>query len=191
MSRIGRQPIPLPSGVSIKLDGRSVEVSGPKGTLKREISEPISIAQEDGQLLITRPDDSPDVRALHGLERTLVANMVTGVTTGFTRSLQLTGVGYRAQLLGPNLVLQVGYSHPVEVAPPPGISFTIDQVQAQRGTESRVNVNGIDKAAVGEVAARIRGVRKPEPYLGKGIRYSDEVIRRKAGKAGKAGGKKK
>lgn len=191
MSRIGRQPIAVPADVKLDIDGRRVSVSGPKGALSREINAPIAIERQDGQLLVTRPNDAPDVRALHGLERTLIANMVTGVTTGFSRSLQLTGVGYRAQLMGQNLVLQVGYSHPVEVAPPPGITFTIEQVQAQRGTESRINVSGIDKAEVGEIAARIRGVRKPEPYLGKGIRYSDEVIRRKAGKAGKAGGKKK
>jgi large subunit ribosomal protein L6 len=191
VSRIGRQPIPVPSGVKLDIDGRRVSVSGPKGTLSREIVAPIAVERRDGQLLVTRPNDNPNVRALHGLERTLLANMVTGVTAGFTRSLQLTGVGYRAQMMGQNLVLQVGYSHPVEVPPPPGISFTVEQVQAQRGTESRINVNGIDKALVGDVAARIRGVRKPEPYLGKGIRYSDEVVRRRAGKAGKAGGKKK
>ncbi|HEV7214741.1 MAG TPA: 50S ribosomal protein L6 [Chloroflexota bacterium] len=191
MSRIGRQPIPVPSGVKIELLDHHVTVSGPKGTLSRSFSEPISIEQQDGQLLVTRPNDDAEVRALHGLTRSLVANMVTGVTTGFTRSLQLTGVGYRAQLIGKNLVLQVGYSHPVEVAPPENVSFTIDQVQAQRGSESRVHVQGIDKAAVGEIASRIRNVRPPEPYLGKGIRYTDEVIRRKAGKAGKAGGKKK
>jgi large subunit ribosomal protein L6 len=191
MSRIGRQPIPVPSGVKIELLGQHVTVSGPKGTLSRDFRQPIRIEQQDGQLLVTRPNDDAEVRALHGLTRSLVANMVTGVTTGFTRSLQLTGVGYRAQLMGKSLVLQVGYSHPVEVAPPPDVSFTIDQVQAQRGSESRVHVQGIDKAAVGEIASRIRNVRPPEPYLGKGIRYTDEVIRRKAGKAGKAGGKKK
>lgn len=191
MSRIGRQPIPVPSGVKIDLADHHITVSGPKGTLSRTFREPISVEQQDGQLLVTRPNDDPEARALHGLTRSLVANMVTGVTTGFTRSLQLTGVGYRAQLMGKNLVLQVGYSHPVEVAPPSDISFTIDQVQAQRGSESRVHVQGIDKAVVGEIASRIRNVRPPEPYLGKGIRYTDEVIRRKAGKAGKAGGKKK
>jgi len=181
----------VPSGVKIELLGQHVTVSGPKGTLSRDFRQPIRIEQQDGQLLVTRPNDDAEVRALHGLTRSLVANMVTGVTTGFTRSLQLTGVGYRAQLMGKSLVLQVGYSHPVEVAPPPDVSFTIDQVQAQRGSESRVHVQGIDKAAVGEIASRIRNVRPPEPYLGKGIRYTDEVIRRKAGKAGKAGGKKK
>lgn len=191
MSRIGRQPIPVPSGVKVELNDRHVAVSGPKGTLRRDISEPITIKQQDGQLLVTRPNDDPDIRALHGLTRSLVANMVTGVTTGFTRSLQMTGVGYRAQLMGKNLVLQVGFSHPVEVAPPENVSFSIQQVQALRGTESRINVEGIDKAMVGEIASRIRSVRPPEPYLGKGIRYTDEVIRRKAGKAGKAGSKKK
>jgi large subunit ribosomal protein L6 len=191
MSRIGRQPIAVPSGVKVALDDRHVTVSGPRGTLERDISEPIQIQQQDGQLLVTRPNDEPNIRALHGLTRSLVANMVTGVTTGFTRSLQLTGVGYRAQVMGKNLVLQVGFSHPVEVAPPENVSFTIQQVQAQRGTESRINVEGIDKAVVGDIASRIRAVRPPEPYLGKGIRYTDEVIRRKAGKAGKAGGKKK
>ncbi len=191
MSRIGRQPIPVPSGVNIELQDHHITVSGPRGTLSREFREPIAIEQQDGQLVVTRPNDSQSARALHGLTRSLVANMVTGVTTGFTRSLQMTGVGYRAQLMGKNLILQVGYSHPVEVAPPPDVSFAIDQVQAQRGSESRVHVQGIDKAMVGEVASRIRNVRPPEPYLGKGIRYTDEVIRRKAGKAGKAGGKKK
>lgn len=191
MSRIGRQPIPVPSGVRIDIGDQNVTVTGPKGTLSREISEPIRLEQQDGQLLVTRPDDQPRSRALHGLTRSLVANMVTGVTTGFTKSLQLTGVGYRAQLMGKNLVVQVGYSHPVEVGAPEGVSFSVEQVPLTRGTESRINVQGIDKAIVGEMAARIRGIRKPEPYLGKGIRYTNEVIRRKAGKAGKAGGKKK
>ena len=191
MSRIGRQPIPVPAGVKVVLAGQHVTVTGPKGTLNRDIIEPIRVEQQDGQLLVTRPDDEPRSRAMHGLTRTLVANMVTGVTSGFSKSLQLTGVGYRAQLMGKNLVVQVGYSHPVEVAPPEGISYTVEQVPLARGSESRIHVQGIDKAVVGEMAARIRNIRKPEPYLGKGIRYTDEVIRRKAGKAGKAGGKKK
>jgi len=191
MSRIGRQPIVVPSGVAVELTGGAVTVRGPKGVLSRPLIAPIQIEQQDGQLLVTRPNDEPRSRELHGLTRTLVANMVTGVTSGYTRSLQLTGVGYRAQVMGKNLVLQVGYSHPVEVAPPDGVTFSVEQVQAQRGSESRVSVHGIDKEAVGEIASRIRSVRKPEPYLGKGIRYSQEVIRRKAGKAGKAGGKKK
>jgi large subunit ribosomal protein L6 len=170
--------------VTVELADGTVTVRGPKGTLRRTIAEPIRVEQRDGRLLVTRPTDEPKVRALHGLTRTLVANMVTGVTAGFTRSLQLSGVGYRAQVLGKNLVLQVGYSHPVEVAPPDGITFTVEQVQAQRGSESRVSVHGTNNEVVGDIAARIRAVRKPEPYLGKGIRYADEVVRRKAGKSG-------
>jgi large subunit ribosomal protein L6 len=188
MSRIGRQPISLPAGVKVTIDADNVKVEGPKGTLNRHVPAPISVALEDGRLVVSRPDDEAKSRALHGLTRSLLANMVTGVSTGFTRSLQITGVGYRAQVMGKNLVLLVGLTTPVEVLPPPGVTFSVDQVQGQRGAESRVHVSGIDKEAVGAIASQIRAVRKPEPYLGKGIRYTDEVIRRKAGKAG---GKKK
>lgn len=184
MSRIGRQPIAVPAGVNVTIADGTVTVTGPKGTLSRPVPPTMAVEQRDGQVLVARPNDEPRSRALHGLTRSLIANMVTGVSSGYTRSLQLTGVGYRAQLQGKNLVLQVGYSHPVEVAPPPGITFTVEQVAVQRGSESRVNVQGIDKEAVGAMASQIRSVREPEPYLGKGIRYAGEVIRRKPGKAG-------
>ena len=191
MSRIGRQPITLPAGVNVNITDDNITVTGPKGTLSRQVLKPITVTLEDGRLVVARADDEARSRALHGLTRSLIANMVTGVSAGFTRTLQITGVGYRAQVMGKNLVLVVGLTHPVEVAPPPGIAFSIEQVPGQRGGESRVNVTGIDKEAVGAIASQIRAVRKPEPYLGKGIRYSDETILRKAGKTGKAGGKKK
>ena len=185
MSRIGRVPIPVPAGVKVQLaEGNTVTVTGPKGTLSRTFAGSLTITQEDGTLTVTRPDDSKSNRALHGLSRTLLANMVTGVTTGFTRVLELQGVGYRVAKVGENLVFLVGYSHPVQVTPPPGITFGVE-------TNTRLNVSGIDKQLVGQVAANIRSIRKPEPYKGKGIRYANEVVRLKAGKAGKAGGKKK
>jgi large subunit ribosomal protein L6 len=180
MSRVGKQPIPLTPQVQVTIDGRHVSVSGPRGALERDLPAEISVEQQDGQLVLTRPGDEPRLRALHGLSRSLVANMVQGVTTGFTKTLEVQGVGYRVQQQGPKIVLQVGYSHPVEVEPPPGISFTIE------GT-NRINVQGNDKEQVGQVAANIRLIRKPEPYKGKGIRYQGEVVRRKAGKAGKGG----
>ncbi len=183
MSRIGRLPIPVPAGVEVDLDGSRLRVSGPLGSLERELNREVSIVREDGVLRVVRPSDAPRHRALHGLTRTLVANMVTGVTTGFTKGLEISGVGYRAQLQGEKLVLALGYSHPVEVTPPTGISFQVD-------TPTRVSVVGADKELVGQVAAAIRAKRKPEPYKGKGIRYVGEVVLRKAGKTGKVGGGK-
>jgi large subunit ribosomal protein L6 len=180
MSRVGRQPIPVAAQVNVQIDGAKVTVKGPKGQLAREFNPDMRVTQDDGRLVVTRPSDEKRHKALHGLTRTLLANMVTGVSTGFTKSLEVQGVGYRAQKQGNNLVLAVGYSHPVEVAPPPGIEFNVE------GT-SRIHVQGIDKELVGQVAANVRNVRPPEPYKGKGIRYSDEVVRRKAGKAGKGG----
>ena len=185
MSRIGKTPIPVPPGVKVQLnEGNSVTVVGPKGTLTRSFHDQITIALEDGKLVVSRPSDSKQHKALHGMTRTLVANMVTGVTSGFKKDLEINGVGYRVAKVGENLVFQVGYSHPVLYNPPQGIQFAVD------GT-TKLSVSGIDKYLVGEVAAQIRGIRKPEPYKGKGIKYASEVIRRKAGKAGKVGGKKK
>jgi large subunit ribosomal protein L6 len=185
MSRIGKQPIPLAKGVTVDVgQGNLVTVKGPKGTLTRQFSPDITISQQDGILSVTRPDDSQTHKALHGLSRTLLANMVTGVSTGFTKQLEISGTGYRVAKVGTNLVFQVGYSHPVEVDPPQGIEFAVD------GT-TKCTVSGIDKYMVGQIAAQIRDIRKPEPYKGKGIKYANEVIRRKAGKAGKVGGKKK
>jgi len=181
MSRIGRMPIPLPQGVEVTQEGQQLRVTGPRGTLSREIHPEISIERTDGELRVVRPSDEPRHRALHGLTRTLVANMVTGVTTGFTKGLEISGVGYRAQLQGEKLVLALGYSHPVEVDPPEGITFQVD-------TPTRLAVQGADKELVGQVAAYIRSRRKPEPYKGKGIRYAGEHVQRKAGKAGKVGG---
>ena len=182
MSRIGRLAIPISSGVTVTIMDGQVAVKGPRGELRRDVPARVAVAQEDGSLRVTRNSDEPDVRALHGLVRSLVANMVTGVSDGFTRSLVITGVGYRATKDGNNLRLAVGYSHPVDIDAPPGITFDVP-------APTRVVVSGIDKELVGQTAAEIRSVRPPEPYLGKGIRYDDEVIRRKAGKAGKVGGK--
>ncbi|HLJ66310.1 MAG TPA: 50S ribosomal protein L6 [Chloroflexota bacterium] len=182
MSRIGRKPIAVPGGVTITVGQDNVAVQGPRGSLAQSVPASIRIAQEDGTLLVHRSSDEPNVRALHGLIRSLLANMVTGVTAGFTKTLLITGVGYRATKDGDNLRLAVGYSHPVEITAPPGITFDVP-------APNRVVVAGINKEAVGEIAAKIRSVRPPEPYLGKGIRYENEVIRRKAGKAGKVGGK--
>jgi large subunit ribosomal protein L6 len=181
MSRIGRMPIPLPSGVEVAQDGNRLTVKGPLGTLERELHPEMTIERDNGELRIVRPSDEPRHRALHGLTRTLVNNMVTGVTSGFTKNLEISGVGYRAQLQGAKLVLALGYSHPVEVDPPTGIEFRVD-------TPTRLGVFGADKELVGQVAAYIRSQRKPEPYKGKGIRYAGEHILRKAGKAGKVGG---
>ncbi len=180
MSRIGRQPIPLASGVTVQLQGNQVTVKGPKGQLQRALPEEISVEQQDGTLLVTRPDDEPRHRALHGLSRTLVANMVTGVSTGFTKVLEIQGVGYRVAQQGQTLTLALGFSHPVEITPPQGITFGVEG-------NNRIRVEGIDKELVGQVAANIRAIRKPEPYKGKGIRYQGENVRRKAGKAGKGG----
>jgi len=185
MSRIGRVPISVPSGVKVEVGANNVvTVTGPKGTLTRTFPESITIAQENGTLAVTRPDDSKTNKSLHGLSRTLLANMVLGVKDGFTKSLEIQGVGYRVAKSGNNLFFLVGYSHPVQVTPPAGITLTADSA-------TRVSISGIDKQLVGQVAANIRSIRKPEPYKGKGIRYAGEVVRMKAGKAGKVGGKKK
>jgi len=191
MSRIGRAPITVPPKVQVNwTDDNLVTVKGPKGQLSYQVDPALSLKLEDGTLTVSRPSDSKEHKALHGLYRSLVNNMVVGVTTGYTKQLEIHGVGYRAAKMGENLVIQVGYSHPVEVQPPTGISFTLDGVDpATKAT--RVSVLGIDKQLVGAVAADIRRIRKPEPYKGKGIRYAGEAIRRKAGKAGKVGGKKK
>jgi large subunit ribosomal protein L6 len=174
-------PIALPEGVEVVQEGSRLRVSGPLGTLERQIHPEMKIERNDGQLQVVRPSDEPRHRALHGLTRTLVSNMVTGVTSGFTRALEISGVGYRAQLQGQKLVLALGYSHPVEVDPPDGIEFRVE-------TPTRLSVFGADKELVGQTAAYIRSRRKPEPYKGKGIKYAGEHILRKAGKAGKVGG---
>lgn len=179
MSRIGRMPVALPSGVQVEIQGSDVMVKGPKGQLKRAFSPSIGITLENGQLIIQRNSDLPAERALHGTTRAVIANMVNGVSAGFERALEVEGVGYRAEMSGKKLVLHVGYSHPVEIEPPQGIAFDVD-------TKTRlIKVIGIDKEQVGQVAADIRKVRPPEPYHGKGLRYAGERIRRKAGKAGK------
>ena len=181
MSRIGRMPIPLPDGVEVIQDGTKITVKGPLGSLQRTLHPEMSLEREEGTLRVVRPTDEPRHRALHGLTRTLVNNMVTGVTSGFTKNLEISGVGYRAQLQGTMLVLALGYSHPVEVDPPAGIEFRVE-------TPTRLGVFGADKELVGQTAAYIRSQRKPEPYKGKGIKYQGEQILRKAGKAGKVGG---
>lgn len=189
MSRIGKRPIPVPSGVTVTINGTRVSVQGPKGELAHTVPDGVTVERQDGVIQVTRASESGPHKALHGLTRTLIDNMVLGVTQGFSKTLEITGVGYRAQLSGKGLTLSLGFSHPVAVEPPAGISFA---VQEGRATEPyRVTVSGIDKQLVGEVAARIRKLREPEPYKGKGIKYANEVIRRKAGKAGKVGGKKK
>lgn len=180
MSRIGRMPIPLPDGVEVTQDGRRLRVKGPLGQLERELHPEMTIEREDGTLRVVRPTDEPRHRALHGLTRTLVNNMITGVTAGFTKNLEISGVGYRAQLQGTKLVLALGFSHAVEVDPPAGIEFRLE-------SPTRLGVFGADKELVGQIAAHIRSQRKPEPYKGKGIRYAGEQILRKAGKAGKVG----
>jgi large subunit ribosomal protein L6 len=178
MSRIGRMPIVVPSGVDVSIDGRQVHVRGPKGELSLEVAAPIDVSQQDGVVTVTRPNDEGDIRALHGLSRSLIANMVTGVTAGYSKTLEIVGVGYRVQAKGRDLEFALGFSHPVPVAAPPGITFRVE-------TQTRFVVEGIDKQQVGEVAANIRKLRKPDPYKGKGVRYQGEQIRRKAGKAGK------
>jgi len=179
MSRIGKNPIPVPAGVEVTLAGRSVLVKGPQGQLQRELPGEITVRQEDSTLVVQRPDDQRHNRALHGLTRSLVANMVTGVTTGYTKDLDIVGVGYRATAKGPDqLELALGFSHTVIVDAPVGISFEVP-------APTRIIVKGIDKELVGQVAADIRKIRKPEPYKGKGVRYVGEVVRRKAGKAAK------
>ena len=183
MSRIGRLPITVPPGVTVTLDGREITVVGPKGTLSRELHPDMAVNQSDGTLLVERPTESKTHKQLHGLTRTLVNNMVVGVTTGYRKPLEITGVGYRATLNGRKLTLNLGYSHPIEIDPPSGIAFEVEN-------PTRLAVVGIDKELVGQVAAKVRAMRKPEPYKGKGVRYAGEVVRRKAGKAGKIGGKK-
>ena len=178
MSRIGKMPIEVPSGVEVTVEGTLATVKGPMGTLAETIPTSISVRQEGNQLLVERPDDEREHRALHGLVRSLVANMVEGVTNGFRKELEIHGVGYRVQVQGKDLVFSLGYSHPVPVQAPDGITFEVP-------SPTRVVVKGIDKQRVGQVAAEIRGLRKPDPYKGKGVRYAGEVIRRKAGKTGK------
>jgi large subunit ribosomal protein L6 len=172
-------PIAIPPGVDVRIDGMHVSVKGPRGELSRNLDPEMRVEQKDGQIVVSRPSEQPRHRAMHGLTRSLVANMVTGVTAGFSKTLELQGVGYRAQMQGRDLVLAIGYSHPVNVPPPPGIEFEVE------GT-SKITVKGINREQVGQTAADVRKIRPPEPYKGKGIRYSGEYVRRKAGKAGKA-----
>ncbi|MEJ5241313.1 MAG: 50S ribosomal protein L6 [Anaerolineales bacterium] len=179
MSRIGRLPVIIPNGVEVNVQGSFVRVKGPKGELQRTFSPRVNIALEDGRLVVTRHTDAPEDKALHGTTRAVLANMVQGVSAGFEKKLQIEGVGYRAELEGKTLVLYVGYSHPVRIEPPAGITFAVEK--------NEISVRGIDKELVGQVAADIRSVRPPEPYHGKGIRYAGEKIRRKAGKSGKGG----
>jgi large subunit ribosomal protein L6 len=183
MSRIGRLPIAIPAGVDVTIDGRLVTVKGPRGELSRELHPDIAVSREDGSIIVTRPTEQKVHKQLHGLTRTLVNNMVVGVTDGYRKGLEITGVGYRATKNGEKLQLSLGYSHPIEIDPPKGISFELEN-------PTRLAVVGIDKELVGQVAAQVRATRKPEPYKGKGVRYAGEYIRRKAGKAGKIGGKK-
>jgi large subunit ribosomal protein L6 len=178
MSRIGKVPVPVPSGVDIQIDGAAVTVKGPKGTLSHIVAEPIIVEQNDGILEVKRPNDERISKSLHGLTRTLIANMVTGVTDGYEKKLEIVGTGYRVALNGSKLEFALGFSHPVVVEAPAGITFAVE-------TPTKFSVAGIDKQQVGEVAANIRKIRKPEPYKGKGVRYAGEVVRRKAGKAGK------
>jgi large subunit ribosomal protein L6 len=178
MSRIGRLPITVPSGVEVTLDGREVTVKGPKGTLSHTVAEPIEVSQEDGSIVVTRPNDVNKVRGLHGLTRTLINNMVVGVTDGYKKTLVIQGVGYRVVAKGQNVEFSLGYSHPSPFEAPEGIKLTVER-------PTQLTVEGIDKQLVGEIAARIRKLRKPDPYKGKGVRYEGEQIRRKVGKAGK------
>ena len=195
MSRIGRAPIPVPNGVDVQIERPRVTVRGPKGQLSRELHPDMEVVRQNGTLEVRRPSDERMHRSLHGLTRTLVANMVTGVTDGFGKTLEIYGVGYRGQKQGDRMVLALGYSHPIELTPPPGLEIaevqTFSPTQANEYLSTRFTVRGIDKEAVGQFAAEIRHLRPPEPYKGKGIRYSGERVRRKAGKAaGKAKGGK-
>jgi large subunit ribosomal protein L6 len=178
MSRIGRMPVHVPTGVDVTISGQEVAVKGPKGSLRLEVATPIEVSHSDGVITVTRPTDEGEVRALHGLSRSLIANMVTGVTQGYAKTLEIVGVGYRVQAKGSDLEFALGFSHSILVTPPDGIAFRVE-------TATRFVVEGIDKQQVGQVAANIRKLRKPEPYKGKGVRYQGEQIRRKAGKAGK------
>jgi len=181
VSRIGKQPVALPSGVQVTIEGTSVKVKGPKGELSRSFSPEVKIESRDGQIIVTRKSEAPSVRAVHGTTRALIHNMVVGVSQGFSKTLQIEGVGYRAEMKGKQLVMALGYSHPVVVDPPPGVSFAVDE-------KSRtITVSGIDRELVGQMAADLRSWRPPEPYKGKGLRYWGEKVRRKAGKAGKVG----
>jgi large subunit ribosomal protein L6 len=181
VSRIGRMPVVIPSGVNVDLDGNHLRVKGPKGELEQSFRPEMLISIKEGEVIVDRPSDEPQMRALHGLTRALISNMVVGVSEGFEKILQVEGVGYRPEMSGNDLVLQVGYSHPVQVPPPEGIEFEIEE------RARLIHVKGIDKQVVGQVAADIRKIRPPEPYKGKGIRYQGEYVRRKAGKAGKVG----
>ncbi|MHA7985529.1 50S ribosomal protein L6 [Rathayibacter sp. CAU 1779] len=178
MSRIGRLPIDIPAGVDVKVDGQAVTVKGPKGELSLTVAQPIQVKLEEGQVLVTRPDDERTSRSLHGLTRTLINNQIIGVTQGYSKGLEIVGTGYRVAQKGSSIEFALGFSHPVTVEPPAGITLTVEG-------NNKVTVAGIDKQAVGETAANIRKIKKPEPYKGKGIRYAGEVVRRKAGKAGK------
>jgi large subunit ribosomal protein L6 len=182
VSRIGKQPVVVPAGVDVKIDGQRVTVKGPKGELARTFHAKVSIARDNGKLSVSRADESQEARALHGLSRSLLSNMVVGVTTGYAKDLEISGTGYRATLAGKKLQLALGFSHPVEIDPPAGVTFALE-------TPQKVKVSGVDKEAVGEVAAKIRALRVPDPYKAKGIKYAGEYIRRKAGKAGKVGAK--
>lgn len=178
MSRIGKQPVPVPSGVDVTIDGQTVTVKGPKGELSGTYSELLTITMEDGSIVVARPDDGREARSLHGLTRTLIANMVVGVSEGYSKNLEIVGVGYRAALKGSDLELALGFSHPVVITPEAGITFEVP-------APNRITVRGIDKQRVGQIAAEIRQWRKPEPYKGKGVRYEGEYVRRKLGKAAK------
>ena len=178
MSRIGKMPVPVPGGVDVTIDGQQVTVKGPKGTLSHVVAEPITVNKGDGVLQVVRPDDERISKSLHGLSRTLIANMVTGDTAGYTKNLEIVGTGYRVQARGSDLEFALGFSHPVLVSAPDGITFRVEN-------PTRFSVEGIDKQKVGEVAANIRRLRRPDPYKGKGVRYQGEVVRRKAGKTGK------
>ena len=178
MSRIGKNPISVPSGVEVKVDGQDVAVKGPKGELSVTIAEPITVSLDDGVITVSRPDEERESRSLHGLSRTLINNMIVGVTEGYSKALEIVGTGYRVLAKGSNLEFALGYSHPITVEPPEGISFSVDG-------QTKVAVHGIDKQLVGETAANIRKLRRPEPYKGKGVRYAGENVRRKVGKAGK------
>src|ERR1700712_3395039 len=178
MSRIGRLPIDIPAGVNVTVDGSAITVKGPKGELALTVASPIEVKLDGGQLLVTRPDDERNSRSLHGLTRTLIANQIVGVTDGYTKGLDIVGTGYRVAAEGQSITFALGFSHPITVAPPAGITFTVEG-------NTHIVVSGIDKQAVGEVAANLRKLRKPEPYKGKGIRYTGEIVRRKAGKSGK------